>query len=1126
MLIVLLCGMYIRAQGDAPKLIISEIYMNHVEEAYLELTNVDDHPVDLSRVILSVAGNDLYYREDTSRWDTQMLTHAGYLEPGESFVVMNYRTLTTDPTDIWTPSWYLGMADYWLWYTARGSSSGLRFTNGNDAFGLWWDDGDRAVNFSQDSLIEEIGYPESDVPFDVAGVTNASMTHVFIRKANVTVGNGGDWAKSAGVSAEDSEWIAIPYDAWRLGALFTTVGRHGTGYEWDFTPVIGTVDDIGMTIPWGTWRDSAYKAFDIGPNMGWHLVWGADTLQSNVIQTGDTLVVYLCGDDVESRRYPLTVTEAVESNNIIIPRLNLAQTSTPYGITQGMPVIDTIYEIPYNTRIDTLFAYLEKASNATWEYVTFDGTQRAEVRTGDKVVVTAANNDVKEYIIRTEEYDPSDNAFLETILIDNDTLWGFDRNITTYTLIMPEDATSFPSIAATPVSNDARVSITQPKFIRGTEEERTATITVVAESDTIVNNYRLIFDFARPIQPNELEAFFSQVIIGSNMNESGFEIFNPSNVPISLADYMMVRARPDGGAPIASLEDAITNRDSSDRDYILNFGYYFDNSRADEGVFYKEATNYNIDIEPYGVWFIKRENNDEWGGPDNADFYCLKDDQPLFYDSNDGSNTGYVYLGYNYWLLKMENDSILNGLKSADDPDDWRFVDIWGTVGDRFDHTLTVDGYLMEWDFERHMIRKGHIYKGNPEPYGSIREPNGPGSSEWNIVTGDDFEGPLSDVLQHSGFIKPTYFISTVKSGVYLVSVGISDNESIDGIFPGSTVEAFLANLIKADPGQVLEVRAGNGSGVLAATDAVATGDTLVVQSQDQTNTTRYILETGFLSNNALLSSSVYDISVTGLKGTVGTVEHLTTIGELLADITVPNGAFLNIYDNQRRHVPLMNIAPDTLIEIDPVVNDSIFLEVIAQDGVTKIEYSIVMASLDEPYITSNSYLIDQENRIIDLFIDNTNIRTFLSRVTPSSGAHINVYDKFDFERTQSDMYIDDKVVVTDGNNVSVVYTLKGFYDRTVEDTTNNDTTSNHVVREVLEGQHTLYPNPANNLLRINGLEVGSKIVIMNLYGEAMEIRESYNDIAEIDLHAYPSGIYFVRVLHGTKSYSYSFIRK
>jgi hypothetical protein len=381
-------------------------------------------------------------------------------------------------------------------------------------------------------------------------------------------------------------------------------------------------------------------------------------------------------------------------------------------------------------------------------------------------------------------------------------------------------------------------------------------------------------------------------------------------------------------------------------------------------------------------------------------------------------------------------------------------------------------------------------------------------------------------VLQHSGFIKPTYFISTVKSAVYLVSVGISDKESIDGIFPGSTVEAFFSNLIKADPDQVLEVRAGNGSGVLAATDAVTTGDTLVVHSKDLTNTTRYILETGFLSNNALLTSSVYDISVTGLKGTVGTVEHLTTIGEFLADITVPNNAFLNIYDHQNRHVPLLNLAPDTLIEIDPLVNDSIFLEVIAQDGVTKIVYSIVMASLDEPYITSNSYLVDQENKIIDLFIDNTNIKTFLSRVRPSTGAHIIVYDKFDFERTQSNMYIDDKVVVTDGNNVSVVYTLKGFYDRTVEDTTNTDTTSNHVVQALRESQHTLYPNPADNMLRINGLETGSKIVVMNLYGEALEIRESYNDIAEIDLREYPSGIYFVRVIHGRKSYSYSFIRK
>jgi hypothetical protein len=475
----------------------------------------------------------------------------------------------------------------------------------------------------------------------------------------------------------------------------------------------------------------------------------------------------------------------------------------------------------------------------------------------------------------------------------------------------------------------------------------------------------------------------------------------------------------------------------------------------------------------------------------------------------------------------MENDSILNGLKSADDPDDWRFVDIFGTVGDRFDHSLTIDGYPLEYNADQHLIRKGHIHRGNPEPYGSIREDDGPGSSEWYVVGGDEWTGPLNDVGRHSGFIKPTDYISTIKSAVYLVSLGVSDNESIDGVFPGSTVSQFYEKIIKADPDQILKVVASDGSGDLELSDGVTTGDTLIVQSKDLENITKYVITTGFLSNNALLTSATYDISVTGVEGTISTVEHFTTINELIDQLTVPANAFMNIYDNEGRHIPLMHLAPDTLIEIDPVVHDSIFIEVIAQDGVTRIEYSLVMAEFQAPYITSNVYVVDQENKVIDLFVDNTNINTFLSHVRPSTGASISIYDKFDFERTEANMFVDDKVIVTDQSDVSVVYTLKGFMDREeIVDTTDNDTTN--FVRNVAGAFENvrLYPNPARSTLKIDGMPVGSRVVVMNLYGEAIEIRETSRDLMEIDLSDYTSGIYFIRVMDGGKFRTFKFLKQ
>ena len=54
-----------RAQDPVPKLIVSEIHMYHTEEAYVELTNMGDIPVDLKRVIFSASQNGAGFRTDT-----------------------------------------------------------------------------------------------------------------------------------------------------------------------------------------------------------------------------------------------------------------------------------------------------------------------------------------------------------------------------------------------------------------------------------------------------------------------------------------------------------------------------------------------------------------------------------------------------------------------------------------------------------------------------------------------------------------------------------------------------------------------------------------------------------------------------------------------------------------------------------------------------------------------------------------------------------------------------------------------------------------------------------------------------------------------------------------------------
>ncbi len=125
-----------------------------------------------------------------------------------------------------------------------------------------------------------------------------------------------------------------------------------------------------------------------------------------------------------------------------------------------------------------------------------------------------------------------------------------------------------------------------------------------------------------------------------------------------------------------------------------------------------------------------------------------------------------------------------------------------------------------------------------------------------------------------------TIYRSTVSSFVYKVSLGYSDNEQIRGVVTDTTVNGFLANIIKADPGQALTVKAAANGNTLTGTDVVSNGDSLIVLSADSTNTSKYILEVtdGGLSHDAVLTSDAYTIGVDGSTGTVGGFDYGTTL--------------------------------------------------------------------------------------------------------------------------------------------------------------------------------------------------------------------------------------------------------
>jgi hypothetical protein len=140
---------------------------------YVEIFNGTGTDVDLSSYELMRATNG-------GGWPTTgtaILALSGTLVNGETLVVAN------NATDV------IGADIY---------NAGFASWNGDDAIGL----------FKNDVLIDVVGTPNTDpgAGWSVAGVNNATVDNILVRKSSIAAGNT-DWSASAGTSTEDSEWV-------------------------------------------------------------------------------------------------------------------------------------------------------------------------------------------------------------------------------------------------------------------------------------------------------------------------------------------------------------------------------------------------------------------------------------------------------------------------------------------------------------------------------------------------------------------------------------------------------------------------------------------------------------------------------------------------------------------------------------------------------------------------------------------------------------------------------------------------------------------------------------------------------------------------------------------------------
>ncbi len=739
--------------------------------------------------------------------------------------------------------------------------------------------------------------------------------------------------------------------------------------------------------------------------------------------------------------------------------------------------------LAFELRTDSLLKYLEKPANASWEFVWVDDVARANLKNGDKLKVTAQNGEVKEYFIQVQPYRPSINAFLSSITWPDvpeylkgifgwqgDTIPNFTKGVFDYRINIPLEVEGIPAFVAKTEDLNATVEVVRATSYSGTKENRTISFVVTAPDQATQSTYNVELvkeKEAANVQPYFAEPYVSEIITGEN-NRNGFlEIYNPGNQPIDLSNYMFNRQ---SGVDIAERITSTMNEDDwirRFRKYVPGYKYVSQtewptqpgvlipdlsvNSILQPGEIFimavipdrtdaADINSYRVTwppvVRPPDVQFMLRGDhpgfemlNNPWGEEVSTDNYRV-DNPPL------GQPRAEPLM-----IFKILNDSIKRGLKPVNDPADFELIEAIGMADGSSWRPVDPETPMAQWST---LIRKPEISVPNPEMQGSFGAT--PEESEWLYLDTDYWtrcqcspypgmqarRNAINDYGKHV-MLEPTQYKSTVGSVVYKVSEGYSMSENIMGVVTGTTVSEFLANIIKHDENQTLMVKSKADSLALSGDVALNNEDFLYVMSADSSNVSQYTIEVSEegLNSDAVLTSDLYSVTIENQPGeeagtgNISGFEYGTRLQTVLSNINVPTGASMDVITGEGAYVPLTILNFDT-IYVDVTVNADTYLEVTAEDGITKIVYQLLPSSSEsDAFVMSDVYVVDQSKNLIEFVPRGTYAQSLLSNLFPATGATMKVVDKLGQERTEGGLYEDDKVVVTSADGlVTRVYHL------------------------------------------------------------------------------------------------------
>ena len=814
---------------------------------------------------------------------------------------------------------------------------------------------------------------------------------------------------------------------------------------------------------------------------------------STVCVTGDTLILYATGNVLEEKHLRIIVAEPADNMVQVFPRraINYIDTkaddyipgdvstvgSVQYGVTKGWEGGDKLFELPYQLPVDTLLKMIDIAPNATYDFIWASGEPSAEISHGDKLVITGGDGTTtKEYLLDVNEYEPSDNYELKAITWPDkpagfwegwkgDTIPNFSAKGTSYNIMLPAGTTNVPALVVEAVNLNTKLTVTSAVSLTGTVAQRTTFIDVKSESDTLGTTVKIVFSVPNPYpQKYEADPIFCKFVIRDWWSAGGIEILNPGDELIDLSEYMIVKSNQTNYADaVANGWDPDSASSWTRRWQKIVPGYKWESAQkwaVEPGILQPDLA---IDpyIEPKDVknfWVVHPSNGwkSYWNDVDPSkgimDYLVnAADFEPGVYANPWGeaiSNREHTFAfplippASNYWMLKIVGDSILNGLKPASDPEDFEVVDVWGVpAAPCFVNGKEVTGWGESWT----TYRKPDKYWGVTtlgENFGAQEaSPDGnllgliPGDETSHYTLRQDYQqNPQARTYNQREFGSHpmdaiTGHLSTVTSLVYQVDEGFEgDDLDIVGVSRGETVAEFLANVDAADKDQTLVVTTADGT-EKAAGDAMVEGDKLVSTSATGT-VTSYTISLVALDDDNLLVSSVLTVTKDGETGMVSGFDFGTTIKAVLADLTVPALAKLNVVDAQGVLVPQTRVNINDSTKVDVAASHMHYLEVIAENG-DKCMYQLKpTTAASDAYVLSDVYTVTQEPvKIITGIEQGTSVAVFLANLMPVEGATVKILIPTGQERVDGQVNFDDVLVVTSSDGTVEVTYIMNFLE-------------------------------------------------------------------------------------------------